>query len=102
MPRCWRFEKLGNAHLTHDIENGFTLKGFYNGQPYEITRKPIQSNSLHVEYDYCYIKPFDAVDITVENDCFTCFPKTQRNVVTKLAFATEELYQKKLNEIQGK
>ena len=98
MPRCWRFMKLGRAKLTHDIQNGFTLDGHYRGQDYHIERKPIQSNSLHIEYDYCYIKPEDAVDISTETDNFTCFPVNARNVVTKLAFATEILYQKHLAE----
>ena len=93
LPRCWKFEKLGNARLTHDPKNGFVLDGFYNGSPYHIQRTPIETNSLHVEYDYCYIKPFDCVDISTENDSFYCYP-TKENVVTKLAFATEILYQR--------
>jgi len=95
MPRCWKFEKLGHAHLTHDPENGFVLKGHYNGEDYLIERKPLQTNSLHIEYDYCYIKPFDCVDISTENDSFYCYP-TKQNVVTKLAFATEIIYQREL------
>ena len=92
MPRCWRFMKLGKATLTHDAENGFVLKGNYRDSDYEIRRKPLDSNSLHIEYDYCYIKPFDCVDISTENDSFYCYP-AKENVVTKLAFATEEIYQ---------
>ena len=95
-PRCWRFIPLGKAKLTHDIENGFCLEGFYNGSTYHIERTPLETNSLHIEYDYCYIKPFDCVDISTENDSFYCYP-TRENVVTKLAFATEELYQRSLN-----
>ena len=97
MPRCWRFMHLGKGRLTHDPENGFRLDGFYRGKPYRMERKPLQSNSLHVEYDYCYIKPFDAVEISTENDSFTCYP-TQQNVVTKLAFAVEECYQRAMRE----
>lgn len=93
LPRCWRFEKLGAARLTHDPEQGFVLEGFYNGSPYRIQRTPIENNSLHIEYDYCYIKPFDCVDISTEKDSFYCYPK-QENVVTKLAFATELIYQR--------
>ena len=93
MPRCWRFEHLGPAKLTHDPENGFVLEGEYRGEKYHIQRLPLQSNSLHIEYDYCYIKPFDCVDISTENDSFTCYPKKE-NVVTKLGFATEIIYQK--------
>jgi len=91
MPRCWKFEKLGAAHLTHDPKNGFVLEGEYNGAPYRIQRTPMQTNSLHIEYDYCYLKPLDCVDISTENDSFYCYPK-RTDVVTKLAFATEIIY----------
>lgn len=93
-PRCWRFLKLGAGKLTHDPEKGFCLEGEHRGKRYFIQRKPPQTNSLHVEYDYCYIKPQDCVDISTENDSFYCYPKNKKNVVTKLAFATEELYQR--------
>ncbi|MBE6596381.1 MAG: 1-acyl-sn-glycerol-3-phosphate acyltransferase [Ruminococcaceae bacterium] len=92
MPRCWRFEKLGSGKLCHDPENGFVIEGEYNGEKYRVHRAPMQTNSLHVEYDYCYIKPFDCVDISTENDSFYCYPKKQ-NVITKLAFATEAIFE---------
>ncbi|MBQ6823874.1 MAG: 1-acyl-sn-glycerol-3-phosphate acyltransferase [Clostridia bacterium] len=98
LPRCWRFEKLGMAKLRHDPEEGFILEGHYNGADYRIQRTPLETNSLHIEYDYCYIKPFDCVDISTENDSFYCYPQTKENVVTKLAFATEILYQRKRQE----
>ena len=93
LPRCWRFEKLGKAVLRHDPQEGFVLTGHYNGADYRIQRTPAETNSLHIEYDYCYIKPYDCVDISTENDSFYCYPQTKQNVVTKLAFATEILYQ---------
>jgi hypothetical protein len=92
-PRAWKFEHLGPAKVTHDPEEGFVLEGEYNGAPYRIHRTPIQNNSLHIEYDWCYVKPFDCFDISTENDSFFCYPKKE-NVVTKLAFATEILYEK--------
>lgn len=91
LPRCWRFINLGKAKLTHDIKKGFVLEGEYRGSKYQIHRTPKETNSLHIEYDYCYIKPFDCVDISTETDSFYCYPKSE-NVVTKLAFATEILY----------
>lgn len=94
LPRCWKFEKLGFAKLTHDIENGFVLEGEYREKPYRIHRTPIENNSLHIEYDYCYIKPFDCLDLSTDKDSFYCYPK-QQNVVTKLGFATELLYERK-------
>ena len=92
LPRCWKFEKLGKAKLTHDEENGFVLTGHYRGQDYRIQRIPARINSLHVEYDFGKLRPIaDCFDISTETDSFYCYP-SQPNVLTKLAFATEELY----------
>ena len=101
LPRCWRFIPLGKAKLTHDMEKGFVLEGNYNGADYIINRTPMEMNSLHVEYDYCYIKPFDCLDISTEKDSFYCYP-TKQNVITKLAFATEILYLKGLEKAREK
>ena len=100
LPRCWKFEKLGEGKLTHDVKEGFVVEGFYRGENYRVHRKPIQTNSLHIEYDYCYLKPLDCVDISTETDAFFCYPKKQ-NVVTKLAFATEEIYRLALEETKA-
>ncbi len=86
LPRCWKYEHLGAGTLTHDPEKGFVLEGEYRDSKYYIQRLPQQTNSLHIEYDYCYIKPYDCVDISTENDSFYCYPK-QENMVTKLGFA---------------
>lgn len=94
-PRCWRFEHLGMAHVTHDPERGFVLEGHYNGEIYRLRRTSLENNSLHIEYDWCYVKPFDCFDLSCENDSFFCYPKKE-NVVTKLAFATEIIYEREL------
>ncbi len=91
LPRCMRFNNLGKAKLTHDAENGYVLTGFYNGKEYKIERKPHEMYGVHIEYDYCYIKPFDCIDISTDKDSFYCYPEKE-NVVTKLCLATEELY----------
>jgi len=91
LPRVWRYIPLGKAVLTHDMEKGFVLEGQYRGQKYYIQRQPAQTNSLHVEYDFGPLKKLDFVDISTENDSFYCSP-SQENVITKLAFAAEELY----------
>ena len=101
MPGCWKFEPLGHAKLIHTPEEGFFLEGHYNGADYRIVRQPLQNNSLHVEYDFPHVKPFDCVDISTEKDSFYCFPE-KRNVVTKLSLATEEIYKIKYFELRGK
>ena len=97
LPRTAKPIHLGKAKVTHTIENGFILEGFYNKQPYRIIRKPLASNSLHVEYDYVHIKPYDCFVINTEDDCFFCYT-SKKDVITKLGFATEEIYQYHLNK----
>ena len=97
-PRCWKFDHLGKARVSHDSKNGFVLEGKYNGEKYRVHRSPLDNNSLHIEYDWCYVKPFDCFDISTENDSFFCYPKKQ-NVVTKLGFATEIIYERSMNEV---
>ena len=99
LPRPMKFEHLGQATLCHDINNGFTLKGFYNGKNYEINRTPQTMYGVHVEYDYCYLRPEDCIDISTEKDSFYCYPEKQ-NVITKLSFATEEIYKHHMNNIE--
>ena len=94
LPNAWRFRKLGRARLIHDMDQGFVVEGSYRGQPYRIHRPPLGMYGLHVEYDYCYVRPDDCVDISTDNDSLYCYPVRQ-NVVTKLSFATEELYKMK-------
>lgn len=102
MPRQWTFFKLGRGRLTHDRENGLQLSGFYRGQDYCIHRRPEQNNSLHIEYDRPKIKPEDCIDVSTENDTFYCFPVNRRNIVTKMAFATEEIYRLAMEKKKAK
>jgi DNA-directed RNA polymerase subunit RPC12/RpoP len=97
LPRCYKYEPLGFGKLTHDPEQGFILTGHYRGKDYRIQRTPLQTNSLHVEYDFLRIKPFDLVDISTEDDSFYCYT-TKKDVITKLAFATEEIYKIELEK----
>lgn len=50
-----------------------------------------QTNSLHVEYAFGALGKRDCPDISTENDSF-CFVPAKENVITRLAFATEEIY----------
>ena len=93
LPRVWRYIPLGKAKLTHTIQDGFVLEGEYRGEKYYIHRQTAQTNSLHVEYNFSPLGKQDFVDISTENDSFYCRP-TQKDVITKLAFATEILYLK--------
>lgn len=101
LPRVYRYIPLGKAKLTHTIEEGFKLQGEYRGARYYIHRKPIQTNSLHIEYEYWPLKGRDCLDISTVNDSFYCSP-SQPNVVTKISFATEILYEKAVEKTKQK
>ena len=92
MPGCWRFEPLGKAKILHDAEEGFILEGRYRDADYRIVRRPLEINSLHVEYDFPHVRVDDCFDLSTEHDSFYCYP-TKENVLTKLAFATEIIYE---------
>ena len=95
LPRTFRYIPLGKAKITHDAENGFILEGTYRGEKYYIQRMPLQINSLHVEDDFSFLDKADCFDISTENDSFYCVP-TYKDCITKLAFATEEIYLRSL------
>lgn len=97
LPRTTSVPYLGKAKIVHTASFGFILEGYYNNAPYRIIRTPLQANSLHIEYDYVHVKPFDAFVINTEDDTYICYPKKQ-NVITKLAFAVEEIYQYNLKK----
>ena len=92
LPRTNKFYNLGTSKISHTINNGFVLEGNYRKSPFRIIRKPLESDSLHVEYDYYRIRRDDCFVINTEDDCYFCYPKN-KHVVTKLAIATEEIYE---------
>ena len=108
LPNPRGFIPLGKAKLTHSRELGFTIEGNYNGEDFKISRPAVGMYGVHIEYDYCYIRPEECIQISTLNDTFVCYP-TIKNAVTKLSFATEELYKKaqeekalrRANRIQG-
>ena len=97
LPRTEKVLKLGQAKLRHNPKEGFVLEGFYRGQEYRIIRAPLEANSLHIEYDHVHIKPFDCFVINTEDDCYFCYP-TKKDIITKMGFATEAIYQKHLKK----
>ncbi len=96
LPSCMKFQNVGKAKLVHDY-SGFTVSGEYDGKKYSIHRSVAGMYGVHVEYDYCYVRPEDCIDISTDKDSLYCYP-SKKNVVTKLSFATEELYKYKMDE----
>ena len=93
LPNAKRFIQLGEGTMTHDM-NGFTVRGVDgDGDPFEMT-KPVPSlYSCHIEYEYLG-KFGDCVDLNTLEDTWYIYPHDCDFAVTKMALATEELYQK--------
>ena len=70
---------------------GFTLKGEYQGEPYEVKLPAASQYSVHIEYDYLG-KKTDCVDLNTINDTLYTYPVGTDFSVTKMSLATEELY----------
>ena len=83
------FKPLGEVKLTQDY-NGFTMTGTIDGKPFEFNRPAPSMSSCHIEYDYK--GRGDAIDLCTLEDTYFVFPLTAKNCLTKLHFATEELY----------
>ena len=91
LPNADGFIDLGEGVLTHDM-HGFRLRGNYDGVEYhlEIAAKTIYS--CHIEYEYLG-KHGDCIDLNTLSDTYYIYPKCKEFSVTKIALATEELYQ---------
>ena len=67
----------------------------YYGKPYVLVKSALSLESMHIEYDY--LGRGDCVDISIPDDSFWCY-LSKRDAVTKLSFATEEIYQAALKQ----
>ena len=83
------FVDVGTAHVTHD-ENGFTFEGTVDGQPFSLNKPVSSMYSVHIEYDF--LSRGDAFDIATDKTSYFMFLKNATNYLTKMHFATEELY----------
>ena len=83
------FLNVGDAHMVHD-ENGFTFEGTVDGEPFRLNKPVSSMYSLHIEYDF--LNRGDCIDIATDKTSYFMFLKNAYNVLTKLHFATEELY----------
>ncbi|MDR1565554.1 MAG: 1-acyl-sn-glycerol-3-phosphate acyltransferase [Oscillospiraceae bacterium] len=89
LPNAKGFCKLGTGRLTHGME-GFTLKGEYENEPFEISWSVASMYSCHIEYNYN--GKGACVDLNTLEDTFYIYPQNTAFAVTKIALATEELY----------
>ncbi|MBQ7408494.1 MAG: 1-acyl-sn-glycerol-3-phosphate acyltransferase [Clostridia bacterium] len=89
MPNARGFIKQGNGYFTHDV-NGMTLTGTAYGKPFTVKKDPLGQDSIHVEYDYKY--GGDVFDIAEDDETYFFYPLNKRDILTKVAFAVEEIY----------
>lgn len=99
LPNAKGYIRLGEATLTHTVE-GFILEKESEGESLRLEKKPLSLYSLHIEYDYK--GKGDCIDLSTLEDTFYIYPITRKNVVTKLQFAVEEIYQLKQEEQAAK
>ena len=91
LPNAKRFIRLGEGVMIHDMD-GFRVTGITaEGKAFDM-HKPVQSlYSCHIEYDYLG-KHGDCVDLNTLDDTWYIYPHDCDFSVTKMALATEELY----------
>ena len=83
-----RFIPIGKATLRHDM-TGFTLETEREGTVHIPAKNQY---SCHIEYEYLG-KYGDCIDLNTPTDTLYIYPEDCLFSVTKLALATEELYQ---------
>jgi len=90
LPNADGYIRLGTGKLIHDI-NGFKLSGNFDGDEFLLEKDPLSMYSAHIEYNYLGTKG-DCIDLSTLDDTYYLYPINKNNVVTKLHFATEEIY----------
>ena len=90
LPNARKFIYIGEGTLKHDMR-GFHLHGSgeYGGFSMEIPAQNLYS--CHIEYEYLG-KYGDCVDLNTLRDTYYIYPHGEDFAVTKLALATEELF----------
>ncbi len=94
LPGSLKFYKQGMGKLIQTPEET-RIECNYYGEPYVLKRSAKSLESMHIEYDY--LGRGDCVDISIPDDSFWCY-LTKRDAITKLSFATEEIYKRAMGE----
>lgn len=89
MPNARGFIKQGTGHFVQDC-SGLTLTGTAYGEPFVLKKEGCEQESVHVEYGYKY--GGDVFDVASDNDSFWFYPLNLRDILTKVSFATEEIF----------
>lgn len=98
LPNAKGYILLGDGYLTHNLK-GFNLKGKEFDHELNLVKEPLSQYSLHIEYDY--MGKGDCIDLSTLDDTYYIYPKTKKNVVTKLHFAVEEIFKIEKEKIKA-
>ena len=86
----------GHYHLTHDIDEGFVVKGTDND--FEFRRSSLQSYALHIEYNYLDRGAF--LELADLEYIYFIYPLNRPKELTKIHFAVEHIYDLKKSQIK--
>lgn len=88
LPGSKRFYRHGKGTFLQTPE-GITIRGSCYGKPLDLFKGALTLPSIHIEYDY--LGRGDCADVSTPDDSYWCY-FTKRDCVTKLSFATEEIF----------
>ncbi len=88
LPGCLKFYKHGTGKLIQTPQ-GTRIECKAYGEDTVIEKAPLDLYSMHIEYDY--LGRGDCVDISTNDDSYWLY-LSKRDAVTKLSFATEEIF----------
>lgn len=98
LPNAKRFYDQGRGKLVQTAE-GTRLECSAYGEKVDLTWEGTELESIHIEYDYPYNKKKykknvfgDCVDISTPDESYWLHPVNKRDQLTKISFATEEIY----------
>lgn len=98
LPNAKRFYDQGTGKFVQTAE-GTRLTCTAYGKPVDLFWAGTELESVHVEYDYPFRKKKykhnifgDCIDISVKDDSYWLHPLGLRDQLTKISFATEEIY----------
>ena len=95
LPNSKGFIYMGEGHLVHDSD-GFKLKGIreYDAEEFSMDIPSLQQYACHIEYKYRFGWNRDCINLNTSDDTWYIFPEDENVKVTKIALATEEIFNK--------
>lgn len=91
LPNSKGYIDLGKGTMTHDM-NGFHVSVSGPHGDFQMEKPAASMYSCHIEYEYLG-KYGDCVDLNTLEDTWYTYPECEDFSVTKMALATEELFQ---------